>query len=127
MEVAGMEAAYDAAIRLVEHRGFRFHAPVAYRSPLVESQLPGCAVDAPFVRQCTAGRSEVLRAGIAGVVLGRSQVPPIRLRFHAARIDRHWLTTDALGAGLGQQLLDQPFRRVVFAFAEVLISNASSA
>src|SRR5215212_11023226 len=90
---------------------------------MIEPQPRGGGIDATPVQYCTAGRRKVLGALIADIVFGGPQAAPIGASFSTTGIDRNQIITYAANSGLGQQLLDNHFRLLVFAFAEVMMSN----
>src|SRR6266576_5589480 len=85
--------------------------------------MRGGSIDATPVQYGTTGRCKVLGAFIADIVLRRLQATPIGGSFGTTGIDRNQFTTDAADPGLGQQLLNNPFRLFVFALPELMMSN----
>src|SRR6266576_554543 len=92
---------------------------------MIESQPRGSSIDATLVQYCTAGRRKVLGAVIANVIFRRLQAAPIGGDFRTTGIDRNQLLTNAAASGLGQQLLNNPFRPLVLALAKMMMANFS--
>src|SRR5215831_6844506 len=125
IQIAGMKAIRDAAIGRVQHRGFLLHRPVARQRPFIQAQRRGQLIRTRLVRGRPARRRKFLGALVPDIVFRRHQAGPIRGRFEALAIDRNRLMTDAFGAGLAQQRLNDHFRLLVRTLAEMLISNTS--
>src|SRR5882724_2804877 len=90
---------------------------------MIEVQSRGDSIDATLAQYCTAGRRKVLGALIPDIVFRRLQAAPIGGSFRTTGIDRNQFMTDAAVSGLGQQLLNDPFRLFVRALTELMMSN----
>ena len=123
MKIAGVKAVRDPPVGLVQHSGLFLHRPITRKGPMIESQPRGDSIDATLVQYCTAGRRKVLGALIADIVFRRLQAAPIGGSFHTTGINRNQVVADVADSGLGQQLLNNPFRLFVFALAELMMSN----
>src|SRR5688500_1112394 len=97
-------------VGLVQHSGLSLLCPITRKRPMVESQPRGGSIDARLVQYCAGRRRKVLGALIAEVVLRRLQATPIGGSLNTTGIDRNDFRTDAADSGLGQQLLNDPFR-----------------
>ena len=75
------------------------------------------------VQYGAAGRREVLGTLVADIGLRRLQVAPDRRRLPRRGHRPRPVVADVAGAGLGQQLLDDPFRLLVVAFAELMMPD----
>src|SRR5436309_2214234 len=115
---------HDPHVGLVQHSSLFLHCPITRKGTMIESQLRGGSIDSTLIQYCTTGRRKVLGALIADIVFRRLQAAPIGGGFRATGIDRNQFMTDAADSGLGQQLLNDPFRLLVFALAEMMLANA---
>src|SRR5205823_1480462 len=70
-----------------------------------------------------ARRHEALRLVVTEIIFLRSEVVPVRRNFGAARIDLDGIVAYAGVAGLPQQLLNDGFRALVLAFAELVMTD----
>src|SRR5687768_17963052 len=89
MEVAGVKAVADLPTALGQHNGLRPLGPLALEGPY---------------------GPEALGPLDSEVVLRRPQVAPVGGRFRPPPFLRHQVAGDVPAPGLGQQLLDDPFR-----------------
>src|SRR4029453_9926535 len=124
MKIAGVKAVRDPPVGLIQHSGLFLHRPITRKGPMIESQARGGSIDATLVQCCTAGRRKVLGALIADIVFRRLQAAPIGGSFRTTGIDRNQFMIDVADSGLGQQLLNNPFRLFVFTLAEMMMANA---
>jgi hypothetical protein len=112
MDVAGVEAERNRSAGLVEDARVRLDRPVSGERPLIEPQPIGSLT------------CEVLRLLGAEVGLGCFEVPPVGLSLEAVVGDGHQVVTDAVPAGLAQELLDGPLGLFVSTLAEVVVADS---
>ena len=123
MQIAGVKAVHDPPVGLVQHRGLFPHCPITRQGPMIALQPLGGRIDATLVPYGTTWGRKVCGALIANIGFRRLQAVPIGGRFSTTGLDRNQLMTDAAETSLGQQLLNNPFRLGICAFAEVVMAN----
>src|SRR2546428_598863 len=121
--VAGLNSVLDPTFGLWQRNSLGLRRPSTGTRPLIEFQSCGGSKDESRVQYRSTGRREVLGAVVAGIIFRRPQAVPIGGRFDTISVDRDQRLTDAADSGLGQQLLNDPFRPLVFALAELRMSN----
>src|SRR5262245_23869822 len=125
MKIAGLKTVHDPPVGLVQPSGLASHRPITRKGPLIEPQLRRSPIDPTLVQYCPTGRDKILGAVIADIVLRRSQAVPIGGSFNTTALDRNGFIPNAAASGLGQQLLNNLFRLLVFTFAELMMANLS--
>src|SRR5262245_33484072 len=123
VKIARVEPVGNPPVGPVQRGGLFSHRPVPRQSPLVQSQLRRYGIDMALAGYRTTGRCEAFGAFIADIGLGRSQAYPIGCGLDAWGVDRDEVVADAGGSGLGQQLLNDHLRLLVFALTEVVMPD----
>jgi hypothetical protein len=78
----------------------------------------------PGAQDRATGRCKALGALVTHVVLFRCQVVPVGGDLRATGVDCNQILRDPVVSRLGQQLLDDSFRLVVVALAELVVADA---
>src|SRR5262249_39177275 len=125
VEVAGVEAVGDLVAAGLRCPRLFGHGPITGQGPMVEMQVIGGGVKLRLNRYGAAWRREVLGAVVAGVVLRRPQGGPIGRNLWADGVNGNQVSADLYRPGLSQQLLDDHFRLLVLAFAEVMMPDTA--
>src|SRR5215813_5649577 len=92
---------------------------------MIESQMHRGSINARFAQNRATRRRKVLGALITNVVLRGPQASPVSSSFKTMTVNGDQLLADAGGASLGEQSLNEPFRLVVVAFPEVVMSQTT--
>src|ERR1700681_221095 len=123
MQISRVKPVDDASAGFVEGYGAGVYRPIAAERPLIEPERSRGSVVAGLAHERTAGRCEALRLVAAEIIFLRSEIVPVRRNFGAARVDLDGIVAHAGIAGLPQQLLNDGFRALVLAFAELVMTD----
>src|SRR3984893_4389827 len=123
MQISRVKPVDDASAGFVEGYGAGVYRPIAAERPLIEPERSRGSVVAGLAHERAAGRCEALRLVAAEIIFLRSEILPVRRNLRAARIDLDGIVAHAGIAGLTQQLLNDGFRALVLAFAELVMTD----
>src|SRR5215467_3684872 len=91
---------------------------------MIETQVRRDSIDARFAQNRTTWGRKALGALIADIVFWRTQALPISSSFNTTAIDGDQFLADASGTAFDKQFLNEPFRLLVVALAEVVMAQS---